>query len=180
MHPLPWGGLAVYLYCEDCYKKEEEKANKIIAERGRGSYLTGFIGAIAGGVMGLIPWIIFGLLRFFSSGSGFIMAFLIVMGYMAFKGKIRKPMIVIVLFVLIVFTVLGVVAANIIYLMQEGYTDLGEILTETFSDLTLSGISADIIIGLLLAGIGAFAALKSAMVKVSGWDVKMKKQAAVK
>lgn len=174
------GGQAICLYCEDCYKKEEQNAETVIAKRGRGSYLTGFLGAIAGGVVGLIPWILFGLLRFFSSVSGFIMAFLIVEGYTRFKGKVKKPMIPIVLFVLVVLIVLGVVAANMIYLMQEGYTDFGEILTEIFSDLTLSGISADIIIGLFLASFGAFAALRSVMIKASGRDVKMKKPTIVK
>lgn len=174
------GGQTVYLYCEDCCQKEGQKAEAIIAERGHGSYLTGSLGAVAGGFAGLIPWILFGLLRFFSSVSGFIMAFLIVAGYTKFKGKVKKPMIAIVLFLLVVFTFLGVVAADMVYWMQEGYTDFGEILTEIFSDLTLSGISADIIIGLFIAGIGAFAALRSVLIKASGRDVKMKKHTNVK
>ena len=156
----------VHLLCDECHRRAEQKENQAQPTQNMGkSYWTGLVGSLAGGVVSILPWMFFAWINFISFACGIFTAAFCITGYKKFKGKIKKPMIAILLVVIVVFTLLGVIAWWYVDLMQEGYTDFTEIMTEIFSDLTLSGITADAFIALLFAGFGAAAYLSSILRK---------------
>jgi len=176
--PAFYGGSVAFI-CDECYELQKEAAGNAMEERNvTGSYLKGFLGAVTGGAIGIIPWVIFGLLGRIAALSGFIMAYTCIKMYTVFRGKIGKAMIPIVIFVLICFTVAGVFASWFVTGLQEGYLGIGGIIRFIFSDLTITGIPGDIIIGLLLAGLGAFAMLRSAFYTASGKDLRISRDAS--
>lgn len=168
--------LQVYFLCDSCFEKKAEEARITMEKRGgEDSYLKGLSGALCGGLAGLVPWAVFGLLGVISAVSGLFMAAFCTGLYKKFGGRMAKGMTPIVLAVLFVFTALGVVAANTILYLQEGYTDFALIMTSIFSNLTLDGITADFLAGLVLAGLGAFGIIRAMIRKASGRDVRIRR-----
>jgi hypothetical protein len=169
--PAFLGDAAVFL-CDGCYNAQKEASGEELAKRQvTGSYLKGFLGAAIGGLIGIVPWVVFGLLGRISALSGLIMAYTCMKMYRVFRGRIGRPMVAINLFILVCFTVIGVFASWVVSGFVQGYQDLEGVMRFIFADLTITGIPGDIIIGLLLAGLGSFFLLKSAFRTASGKDI---------
>lgn len=101
--------------CESCYEALCTSTEQIKQHRAAtGSYLTGAIGAVLGGLIGIFAWVAFAFIGFISALSGLIMAYLSFKFYQLFKGKQAKGMLFIIIAVLIVFTYFGVIASQIV------------------------------------------------------------------
>lgn len=110
--------------CPGCHEKLAGILSEMQQERAQtGSYLRGAAGAVLGGIIGIIPWIVLGLIGFIAALSGLIMAYLSYKLYILFNGRRGRGMLVIVILVLIVFTYLGVV-------MSEGVLAINELSKE--------------------------------------------------
>ncbi|MFA5675692.1 MAG: hypothetical protein WDA65_04135 [Christensenellales bacterium] len=154
--------------CGSCSKSVIAGTEQIRQERRTtGSYATGAAGAVLGGIIGIIPWILFALIGFISAISGFIMAYLSYKLYLAFKGKQGKGMFIIIIFVLIVFTYIGVMASDAAVdyskWAEEGFdTNVFEIfflyiqIPFMFDIVDVGPIWGEIALGWLFAGLGSF------------------------
>jgi hypothetical protein len=94
-------GKVVAEACDSCIAKETEKLESQATKRSGGSYLTGFIGALLAGLLGVILWVamvFFSMTNpvFYPGLAAFFMALLARMGYRLFKGKTGRPMYVLV------------------------------------------------------------------------------------
>lgn len=99
--------------CPECHEKLAGILSEMKQERAQtGSYLRGAAGAVLGGIIGIIPWVLLGIIGYIASISALIMAFLSYKLYGVFKGKRGPGMLIIVILVLIVFTYLGVVISE--------------------------------------------------------------------
>lgn len=166
-------GGVLYL-CDVCFKQAEaESGDALLSMKTTGSYAKGFLGAVIGGVLGVIPWVLLGMLGIIGAVSGFVMAYICTKMYALFKGKTGKLMTPIILFALIVFTAAGVFAAWFVRALLAGNSGMDSIMLYIFDDMTITGIFGDMIIGLFLAGIGAFPAIRSVMKAASGQDVRI-------
>lgn len=96
--------------CPECQNKLEGASNELAQQRAEtGSYGKGAIGAILGGIIGIIPWVIINSLGYIAAISGLIMAYLSFKGYQLMKGRRGKGMIYIIIAVLIVFTYVAII-----------------------------------------------------------------------
>lgn len=101
-HQAIRAGKVVAEACESCMVKEteilKEDSRKTLAS---GSYLTGFAGALLGGLLGVALWVAMVFLSmtnpaFYPGFAAFFMALLARAGYKIFKGRTGKPMYVLV------------------------------------------------------------------------------------
>ena len=85
--------------------------NDVIKEIKRGSYITGIIGAILGGLIGAIPWVLVYIEgNMIVSLLAMIISLGALKGYKIFKGKIAKPMKTIV----VIISLLIVIFSNLV------------------------------------------------------------------
>lgn len=132
---------------------EEETINQK-----QGSYFTGTIGAILGGLVGAVPWII---AYIYGNMMLSILAVVIAIGefygYKLFKGKIDKKLPIILMVIAIItvsFTILFMIPAIMIY--QHGMAVSVDSLKYVYSleDFS-SGIIRDLLISVLFTLLGA-------------------------
>ena len=103
----------------------------------KGSYISGTIGAILGGLVAIIPWVLTYILA--DNMVIPVLATLIPMGvflgYKIFRGKVRKPFrnIVIVVSLLIIISLTTIICPSIL-LIQSGYTITWANVTGLYSD----------------------------------------------
>lgn len=160
--------------CEDCMVKlMQQSGNALEVKAHTGSYLRGFLGAAVGGLLGIIPWVLLGLIGILAAISGFITAWLCTKMYMVFKGKQGRLMILIIIFMLIVFTAAGVFSSWFVRALIHGNSNINSIMLYMFDDMTITGIFGDMIIGVFLAGIGAFAVIRGVVRTASGTGLKV-------
>lgn len=74
--------------CHDCISGIEEKKNSELKRPN--NYLKGVIGALLGGIIGAAVWIIIGLVGFYTSIAGYLIALCSNFGYKLFGGKKTK------------------------------------------------------------------------------------------
>jgi hypothetical protein len=170
--------------CPACHEKFENIVTELKEEREQtGSYLRGAIGAVVGGIIGIIPWALIGLLGYIAAISGAIMAFLTYKGYLLFKGKRGRGMLFIVIAVLIVFTYAAVIVNQTItdyqYLTGLGYYDIpvfelfGMELAAPFYPEDAGYLWAQIGLGWLFAGLGSFLYLRNIRKESLGKDIEV-------
>ncbi len=170
--------------CPACHEKFENIVTELKEEREQtGSYLRGTIGAVAGGIIGIIPWVLIGMLGYIAAISGAVMAFLAYKGYLLFKGKRGRGMLFIVIAVLIVFTYAAVIVNQTIadyqYLTDLGYYDIpvfglfGMELTAPFYPEEAGYLWGQIGLGWLFAGLGSFILLKNIRKESLGKDIEV-------
>ena len=150
----------------------EENENIIqepIKEQKKGSYITGTIGAIIGGAIASIPWIlvyafgnmILAALTLLIAGGAFV-------GYKLLKGRIGKGLPAIITIVsIIVVTVVTLVVCPIILMAKEGV----EVSVFNFKMLYSSSdmqaaIIQDLIMSLLFTGLGIAAIVRSISIQI--------------
>lgn len=150
---------------EDGDAIKEPKAKK-------GSYITGTIGAILGGLVGAIPWIltysfanmIVAALAVFIVGGAYL-------GYKIFKGRIGKgfPAILTVVSLLVV-TIVTTVICPMILIAKSGYNvtfyNLESLYTSEVRENIRTAIIQDLIISLLFTIIGIAAIVRSIKVQI--------------
>lgn len=150
----------------------EENENIIqepIKEQKKGSYITGTIGAIIGGAIASIPWIlvyafgnmILAALTLLIAGGAFV-------GYKLLKGRIGKGLPAIITIVsIIVVTVVTLVVCPIILMAKEGV----EVSVFNFKMLYSSSdmqaaIIQDLIMSLLFTGLGIASIVRSISIQI--------------
>ena len=174
--------------CADCHDKISHELADIKHERETaGSYMTGAIGAILGGILGIIPWILLDQIGFIASISGLIMGFLAQKGYLILRGKRGRGMLIIIAAVLIVFTYVAVLINQTIYdytyLIEEGYADVSAIrlffLEITFPfdymNYDVGSIWGQLGLGWLFAALGSFSILRDVYRTGKGRDLEAKR-----
>ncbi len=170
--------------CAPCHEKLTDATTEIKRERAEtGSYLTGLVGAVLGGIIGIIPWVLIGMLGYIAGISGFIMAFLSYKGYLLLRGKRGPGMTWIMILVLIVFTYIAVLTSEGVAAYQM-LTDEGYIITA--AELVPVVIAApfmpesgplwgSIAIGWFFAGLGSFTFLRKLNKEAVGADLAVKR-----
>ena len=169
--------------CDTCHQKLNTVIDDIKSQRHTsGSYGRGIIGAVLGGILGIIPWVILGFLGFIAAISGWIMAYLSYKGYLLLKGKVGKGMIVILVIVLIIFTYVGVLTSQG-FIEYQALKNMGYEVPPFwfFSIMMISpflplefdvvGLWGQIGLGLLFTGLGSFTILKKAKKHASDKDI---------
>lgn len=143
-----------------------------IKEKKKGSYITGTIGAILGGLVASIPWILtYTFANMIVAALAIIIAGGAFLGYKIFKGKIGKAFPVIITIVsLLVVTVVTTVICPSILMIQSGYP----ITWDNLIDLYISeartnvrdAIIQDLIVSLAFTAIGIAAIVHSISVQI--------------
>lgn len=99
--------------CAECRNMFENTVNEIVSHSSdNGSYFKGAIGAVLGGIIGIIPWVLIDALGYFAAFCGLIMAYFSYKGYRLMKGRKDKGMVFIIAAVLIVFTFFAVILSQ--------------------------------------------------------------------
>jgi len=167
-------GVAFYMH-ESCAQKVREQVageNQARKQEDTGSYGMGLLGALGGSLIGSIVWAIVLNLGYVASLVGLLIGWLAEKGYTLLKGKRGKLKIVILIAVIILGVLVGTVAADVFTLMDminnnEILLDKEDILLfilqlfaadEAYRSATITNM----LMGLLFAGLGAFAVLRKA------------------
>ena len=141
--------------------------------------MTGFLGALAGGLIGAVVWAVVLLLGYVASLVGLLIGFLAEKGYNLAKGKQDKGKIAVLVIVVILAVIVGTFAADAISLAQM--IGSGELYEYTYSDIPLlilflamndveylMATLGNCGMGLLFAAIGVFGLLRKAKKEVTG------------
>lgn len=174
-------GVAHHMHeaCRDKVKRELAEEEQIRKEEGEGSHLTGFLGAMAGGLIGAAVWAVVLLLGYVASIVGLLIGFLAEKGYNLAKGKQDKSKIAVLVIVIVLAVLIGTVAADAISLAQM--IGSGELYEYTYGDIPLlilflalndaeylMATLGNVGMGLLFAGLGVFGLLRKAKKEVTG------------
>lgn len=140
-----------------------ETENSMKPENNNG-YLLGILGAVLGGLVASLPWIImYVYLEMMWSFMAFLIGYGAFLGYKLFKGKmdIKVPYIIgVVSIVVIIFTTLYVIPA--LLLIKEGVTPNFEVLKLLYSDSEFfSAIIQDLIFAVLFTVLGVSGIFKT-------------------
>ena len=165
--------------CRDKVKREMEAEEQIRKEEGEGSHLTGFLGAMAGGLIGAAVWAVVLLLGYVASIVGLLIGFLAEKGYNLAKGKQDKSKIAVLVIVIVLAVLIGTVAADAISLAQM--IGSGELYEYTYGDIPLlilflalndaeylMATLGNVGMGLLFAALGVWGLLRKAKKEVTG------------
>lgn len=140
----PWkldGAVAGHLHSACASAAEVQStvlADQLLAED-TGSYALGFLGSLAGAVLGAIPWAVALYFGFFASMLGFIIGYLAQKGYDLARGRMGKGKIVIVIITALLGVILGNVFSDVMII--GSLIRSGEFPGATFADLpTLMGL----------------------------------------
>lgn len=146
-----------------------------------GNYFTGLLGALIGAALGAAVWAIVLFSGYVASLVGLLIGWLADKGYDLLKGKQGKLKVVILIVAIIFGVVLGTFAADaisIVQLIQEEqtfltYTDIPGFLLALFAENEeyRGAVIANLIQGMLFAGLGVVFLLMQANKKVSGTKI---------
>lgn len=140
-----------------------EKENSIKPENNKG-YILGILGAVLGGLVASLPWIImYVYLEMMWSFMAFLIGYGAFLGYKLFKGKmdIKVPYIIgVVSIVVIIFTTLYVIPALLV--IKESIVPSFEVLKFLYSDSEFFGaIIQDLIFAVLFTVLGVSGIFKT-------------------
>lgn len=177
-------GVAYHMH-EACAQKvcreieAEEEARK---QSDNGSYIKGTVGALLGSLLGAAAWALVLSLGYVASLVGFLIGWFAEKGYNLFKGKQGRGKVAI----LIVAVIFGVIVGNLI----PDVIDLAQMIADgelpemTMSDIPLviavvfagdaeyrAAVIANVVTGLLFAGLGVFTLLRQTAKNVSSTKV---------
>lgn len=137
--------------------KQENKAKKVETKETSGSYVTGIIGAIIGGAIGAVPWIIayiygnmmIALLAILIAGGAYY-------GYKICKGKITKKVTIIITIIsIIIVAVVSLLIIPVILIHTEGLnTNLATIQYLYQDEEFTSAIIRDTLIAIVFTAVG--------------------------
>lgn len=172
--PAVMDGTVYYMH-EGCLERDNEglhhTRNEVIKQ---GSVLTGAVGALAGALIGAVPWAIAYYSGWFLAILGLLIGFLSQKGYELLNGKENKAKGIIIIFT----TIIGVIVATlagIVFTVKIGWSEelgytlsLADSFRIVFSMLAentegiLIDVIKDIVLGLLFAFLGAYQTIISA------------------
>lgn len=137
---------------------------KEIKKEEKNSYLFGIIGALLGGLIASIPWIVlYVYVEMMWSFMALIIGYGAFLGYKTFKGKmnIKVPYIIgIISILVIIFTTLYVIPCLLV--IKEGLTPNTEILSLLYNNAEFkTGIIKDLIFALLFTVLGVSGIFKT-------------------
>lgn len=168
--------------CEACHEKLQGAVEEIRTQRETtGSYAKGAVGAVLGGIVGIVPWVLIGMLGYVAAISGLIMAWLSYKGYQLLGGKRSRGMIWVLVIVLIVFTYVGVIGSIFVQIVNaNGYALTLEsfigFVSISFTQNEFTGmIWGQLALGWLFAGLGSFSLLRRARHEGRGKDIEVKR-----
>ena len=174
-------GVAHHLHdaCAVSLRQEVEASNEQRSQEDTGNYFTGFLGAMAGSVIGAVAWAIVLSIGYIASIVGLLIGFLAQKGYDLCKGRQGKAKVVILIFAVIVGVLLGNIGAEaftVFSMIQNGelpglvYGDIPLLITAVLmEDAEYRGyFIKNILMGILFAGLGVFALLRQTGKNVSG------------
>lgn len=169
--------------CEACHEKLQGAVEEIKAQRDTtGSYAKGAIGAVLGGIVGVVPWVLIGMLGYIAALSGLIMAWLSYTGYRLLGGKKGRGMVWVLVIVLIVFTYVGVMAnlmvsdSNLQGFEVTGNAFLIYLMAPFLPEYFYTGaIWGQLALGWLFAALGSFGLIRRANKEAKGKDLEVKR-----
>jgi|AGTN01.2.fsa_nt_gi hypothetical protein len=163
--------------CEACHARLQNAVEDIRAERETtGSYAKGALGAVLGGIIGIIPWVVIGLIGYVAAISGLIMAWLSYKGYQMAGGRKGRGMVWILVVVLVVFTYVGVIASLYANIAADGFemVDNAFLIVLTLPFIPGEDVGAvwgQLALGWLFAGLGSFSLIRKANREGAGKDL---------
>lgn len=150
-------------------EENENIVQEPIKEAKKGSYITGTIGAIIGGVIASIPWIlVYSFENMIVAALALLIAGGAFLGYKLLKGRIGKGLPAIITIVsVIVVTVVTLVVCPIILMAKEGV----EVSSFNFKMLYSSSemkaaIIQELIMSLLFTGLGIASVVRSISIQI--------------
>lgn len=171
-----------YHFHENCAQKVRQEIgedNNRRKKEDRGTYLTGFLGAVGGSVLGAVLWAFVMSLGYIASLVGLAMGWFAEKGYNLLKGKQGKGKVPILIFAIVIGVLLGTLAAEAITVF--GMIQSGELAGLAIADIPLlialvfaddpeyrRGVISNVVMGLLFAALGVYALLRKAGKEVSG------------
>lgn len=176
-------GLRFHDACANAVQEELEQEVKAQPQEDTGSYMQGFLGALIGSVLGSLVWALVLYLGYVAALVGLLIGWLSNKGYDLLHGKQGKGKIAILIFALILGVVLGTFIPDVIYLTElinagefPGYRllDIPALIVDTFiwDAEYQSAILSNIGVGLLFAGLGAFALIRNTSRQITGTKIK--------
>lgn len=164
--------------CFDEVKKITDDKQKEFHQEEKNHFI-GTIGALIGGIIGTIPWVIVYMLGFFVGWLGFIIGIAANKGYELFRGKNSRAKPFIIIIIVIICVLLAQVTCEIItlndYLKSEGINDVGVFdmlrgLGEIFANEAgyRESVILNVLLGLLFAGLGTFSMIKKMLKQRKG------------
>lgn len=160
-------GVALYMH-DSCVERINTEAEQMHEESKKGgSFALGTVGALLGAIVGAIPWAIAYYFGWFVGIFGFLIGFASQKGYELFHGKKTRLKALVIL----VFTVFGVIFANVAAVVLSLYLDpeitltlpqcveLFRVVCET-NDEAMRSVIADIVLGLVFAMIGIYSVIR--------------------
>ena len=172
-------GNAVHIHtgCANSLASKFEYNNEKKREEAKGSYFTGFIGALIGAIIGAILWGIVGSFGRVAAIIGFVIGWLADKGYNLFRGKQGKGKVAILIITVFLGVLFGTLCTEAFVVAQM--ISAGEIYG-TFADIPayilyailidpeyLTIIFSNFGLGVLFAGIGVFSVIRKASREVA-------------
>ncbi len=182
--------------CSECHEKYTSVTDGLKKQREEtGSYAKGAAGAIIGGILGMIPWVIVSALGYIAGICGLIMAYLSYKGYILLNGRRSRGMLFIIIAVLIVFTYTAIIvdytiadygafpgdksdipvmelfAAEFVSPFSEGYVVFGDY----YLTMDTGAMWAQIGLGWFFAALGSFFFLRNIRKESKGGDLEVKR-----
>lgn len=170
--------------CAEKIRNEQQEDLRQQQEEDTGSYIQGFLGALVGSALGAVVWAIVLYLGYVASLVGLLIGWLANKGYDLLHGRQGKGKVVILILAVVLGVVLGTIIPDVVILGEMlnagelpglSFADIPSIILETFAnDAEYRGaVISNMAMGLLFAGLGAFALIKRTSDQVS--TPKMKK-----
>jgi hypothetical protein len=158
--------------CGACYDKAVAAAVAVRNERRltASSLVRGFLGALAGGLVGSVAWILIGTLGFYASIAGFVIAWAAIKGYKLLKGGTSTAAPFLIGAAIIASVLFAEAAGIVIQVMKAGAgpgydVSVGaavRILPEILRDGdTIVSLLPNLGLGLLFAGLGSWRLLRT-------------------
>lgn len=171
--------------CGKCHGKLAPTSPAAVLDREyAGTYLRGVAGAVLGGVLGIIPWLLLNFAGYIASVSSLLMAYFAYKGYRLMHGKRSRGMLPIIIAVLTVFTYIAVMVcvgiSEFNYWSQRGHdvhlqSEIIRMMTALLhpDEYDTSLLWLRLGVGWLFAGIGSFGLLLRYRRETTGKDIKM-------
>lgn len=169
--------------CAENIRNAQQEDLRQQQEEDTGSYVQGFVGALVGSALGSVVWAIVLYLGYVASLVGLLIGWLSNKGYDLLHGRQGKGKVVILILALVLGVVLGTIIPDVIFLSEAlsagelpglSFADIPSIILDTFAnDAEYRGaVISNIALGLLFAGLGAFALIKQTRDQLSTPKIK--------
>ena len=169
-------GIAYHMHteCGSKVNRDISAADQAKKDSDTGNYVTGLIGALLGAALGGIAWGLILLIGYVASVIGLLIGFLAERGYTLLKGKRGIGKVIILILAIIFGVVFGIFFSDAVTLLTRGisFGELPELFTLLFQDDDyVRSTIANIVLGLIFAGLGVFGLLRATGKEVSDTKV---------